>query len=128
MYHGFWDAVAGFSKSVFAVFEYHVLFYLLVWGWVGLAFLEPVLVLLYRAAGVDWPVPFPQPLAVLAVVLALALWAIAYRRFGFPAYLLPLYPVSLILFTLVAMRSMVLTMTGHATWKGRVLEKPAWRL
>ena len=36
-------------------------------------------------------------LAVLAIIFSLLLWTISHRRFGFPGYLVPLYPVTIIL-------------------------------
>ncbi|MGC8856226.1 MAG: glycosyltransferase [Anaerolineae bacterium] len=126
MYHGFWDAVEGFTKNVFAVFDYHILFYLIAWLWVAIAFLLPPLVVFARA--MHMPLEFfPHSLAVLATGEALLLWGIAYKRFGFPVYWAILYPLSLFVFTLIALRSLVFTLTGQAAWKERLLTPPAWR-
>lgn len=126
MYHGFWEAVDGFTKNVFAVFDYHILFYLLAWLWVAQAFLLPPFAILARA--LHMPLEFfPHSLAVLATAEALLLWGIAYKRFGYPVYWALLYPLSLFLFTLIALRSLVFTLTGQAAWKERLLTPPAWR-
>jgi chlorobactene glucosyltransferase len=126
MYTGFWSAVNGFGKSLFAVFDYRVLPFIIGWSVVGLAFLTPVVALLSR-----W---LRHPLtslsgeeAALAVALSIVLWMTAYRRFRFPAYLVFYYPVSLALFLLVAARSLVQTARGTAVWKDRVLDPPAVR-
>ncbi len=46
MYRSFWEAVGGFSKSLFAVFDFRILPYFLGWLLVGVAFIEPVVALI----------------------------------------------------------------------------------
>jgi chlorobactene glucosyltransferase len=126
MYRGFWEAVSGFSKSLFAVFDYRILPYLLGWTLVGLVFLEPVVALVSRWLG--YPLtPMPADYAALSVVLSIMLWMVAYRRFQFPAYLVFYYPLILALFIVVAVRSFFQTATGTATWKDRILDRVAMR-
>jgi chlorobactene glucosyltransferase len=126
MYHGFWEAVAGFSKSVFAVFDYRILPFVLGWGLVGLAFLEPVVALVSR--WMKHPLTsLPVEYAALSVGISILLWMAAYRRFHFPAWLVFYYPLSLALFILVAARSLIQTALGTSTWKDRVLERVGMR-
>jgi chlorobactene glucosyltransferase len=126
MYHGFWEAVSGFGKSLFAVFDYRILPYCLGWLLVGTAFLEPAVALVSR--WVRHPLTsMPVEYAAISVALSIVLWMIAYRRFRFPPYLVFYYPLSLLLFILVAARSFFQTATGTATWKDRVLERPILR-
>jgi chlorobactene glucosyltransferase len=126
MYHGFWEAVSGFSKSLFAVFDYRILPYLLGWTLVGVVFLEPVIALVSRWLG--YPLTsMPADYAALSVVLSIMLWMVAYRRFQFPAYLVFYYPLILALFIVVAVRSFFQTATGTATWKDRILDRVAMR-
>jgi chlorobactene glucosyltransferase len=126
MYSGFWNAVEGFTKNAFAFFDYRVLPCLLVCLWIGLAFLEPPLALFSQYLGTPLT-HFPSSLAMVAVVQSLILWHMAFRRFRLPIYLAALYPISLTLFILIILRSMVFTLTGHARWKGRTLVRPALR-
>jgi chlorobactene glucosyltransferase len=126
MYHGFWDAVEGFTKNTFAFFDYRVVPCLLVCFWIGLSFLEPPLALLSQYLGMPLT-RFPTNLAIIAVIQSLILWHMAYRRFRQPIYLAILYPISLTLFIFIILRSMVYTMTGQARWKGRSLIRPALR-
>ena len=122
MYRGFWEAVDGFSKSLFAVFDYRILPYLFAWTIVTVAFLEPVVALVSRCLG--YPLTsLPADFAFGAVILSLALWMTAYKRFRFPPYLVFFYPLSMALFYMVAMRSLILTITGKASWKERTLER-----
>jgi chlorobactene glucosyltransferase len=126
MYRRFFEVVEGFSKSIFAFFDYRILPFFIVLALVAFAFLEPPLVLLHfwRGAPVH---SFPPNLATIAVIESLLLWGIAYRHFKFPPYLIFLYPLSLTLFILIALRSFVLTLTGTATWKDRELDRAAVR-
>jgi chlorobactene glucosyltransferase len=124
MYRGFWEAVEGFSKNVFAIFEYRILPFVFTFLVVGMAFLEPPLALLARRLG--WPQPpFPLLYAQSAVVISFLVWSFAFRRFKFPLYLVPFYPLILTLFIMVAVRSLVQTVTGTAQWKGRTLDRVA---
>lgn len=127
MYRGFWDAVDGFCKNLFAVFGYRILPYALTFLVVGTAFLEPPFVLLARRLGWLYP-PFPLFYAYAAVVTSFSLWALAFRRFRFPLYLVLFYPLILSVFMLIAARSFVQMATGTATWKDRVLDRvsPRW--
>ena len=62
MYRGFFDAVDGFSKNLFSVFDYRILPYLVTFVVVGLAFIEPPLALLSLWLG--YPLTsFPPELA-----------------------------------------------------------------
>ncbi len=126
MYHGFFEAVAGFGKSLFAVFDYRILPYVFAWLIVGSAFLQAPVVLVSWWLGHSL-MSFPPGMATIAVILSFTLWLISYRRFKFPAYLASLYPLSLGLFILVAGWSLIHTLSGTATWKGRTLERVAMR-
>ena len=126
MYRSFWEAVGGFSKSLFAVFDYRILPYFLGWLLVGTVFIEPVVALVSR--WVRYPLTSnPVEYAAVSVVLSIILWMIAYRRFKFPAYLVFFYPLSLALFIAVVARSFFQTATGTATWKDRLLDRVAMR-
>lgn len=126
MYHNFREAVDGFTKNVFAFFDYHVLLYVLAWMWVTVCFLEPPLALLGSALHLPLT-DFPPVLAQVAVVETLFLWVIAAMRFRFPPVVILFYPVSIALFVGIAVRSFVFTLRGQAVWKGRTLSRPALR-
>ncbi len=126
MYPGFRAAVEGFTKNLFAVFDFRLAEYLFVWTWMGLVTWEPLVALGVRALGI--PSPFALWPAVLAVVEMTALWGIGMARLRFPLYLALLYPVNLTVFGFVAFRSLFFTITGRATWKGRRLPRQRVRL
>jgi chlorobactene glucosyltransferase len=126
MYQGFWEAVGGFSKSLFAVFDYRILPYFIGWLLVGIAFIEPVVALVSR--WMRHPLTaIPVEYATVSVMLSILLYMIAYRRFKFPAYLVFYYPLSLALFIAVAARSFFQTAIGTTTWKDRVVDRVAMR-
>ncbi len=125
MYHGFSEALAGFTKNIFAVFNHRILLYCIGWLWIAVSFLLPIYVLL-SARFV--PVEFPIPVALLAVGEALLMVWLTYRRFCIPAYLMLIYPVSLLIFTWIAFRSLLHAFIGNRIWKGREIAPPVFKL
>jgi chlorobactene glucosyltransferase len=124
MYRSLAEVFAGFSKNIFATFDSNVLVYIPVWLLLSAVFILPVYLLV--AALLGDPLPgFSVPLAWITVGLALLLWGISHARFGYPLYMTFLYPVSVALWVLIALRSMVMTLTGRNRWKGRSTEFPA---
>jgi len=126
MYSGFWDAVDGFTKNIFAYFNYHVSLSVIGWSWIWIAYALPPLVLLADWAGMP-PEFFPYRLAASTTIISLVTWMIAFRRFQFPMILVLIYPITLSLFVLIAFRSIVYNLTGQANWKDRALTPPLWR-
>ncbi len=122
MYHNFHEVWEGFTKNVYASLGSSIPVFALVWLWMLIAFLEPVVVLALFLLGVPVPGAFTE-LAALAVGLSALLWFFSHWRFGFPLYLTALYPVTIALSFTIAMRSIVLATTGRSTWKGRTLAR-----
>ena len=82
MYRGFWEAVDGFTKNIFAFFNHHLLLFVIAWWWIEVAFVLPLLVVLAHVFGM--PVEFfPPELAFVTTVAAWGCWWLACRRFGF---------------------------------------------
>ncbi|NMC84954.1 MAG: glycosyltransferase [Anaerolineaceae bacterium] len=121
MYHNFGEAVEGFSKNVFGFFDYRILPYVLVWSAAAFLFVEPLRLLAMALLG-GWMGTLPALLAAVAVFESFFLFFLAYRRLGIPLYMAFFYWLTVALFALVAMRSMVFSITGHASWKGRTLK------
>ncbi len=126
MYHNAAEVFEGFSKNLFAGFGYRLLPFAFVWAWLAIIFLLPPGVVLLRLAGAAIPTP-DLAIAGAGVAGGLALWTLSHVRFGFPLYLVPLYPVSILLALIIAGRSVALAVTGRATWKGRTLLQPKVR-
>jgi chlorobactene glucosyltransferase len=127
MYRNFDSAVSGFTKNLFAFFDHHILLYLLAWLWLGIVFLEPVVVLVLSWLGVSL-VYFPVSLAWIAVLEAIILFSIAYLHSRIPLYLVLFYPISITLFVTLAMRSLIFAWQGRHDWKDRSLPRPVIRL
>ncbi|MEP7358016.1 MAG: glycosyltransferase family 2 protein [Anaerolineales bacterium] len=130
MYHGLAEAYPGFSKNLYAAFNYDALGLLAVWVWLAVAFWLPlVVVLAWLLAAVGLPVAavglVPLGLALAAVGLALAQWGVCAARFRMSWAVAALYPAIVGLGAVIALRSLLLTRAGRATWKGRLL--PAGR-
>ncbi|MFN4179572.1 MAG: glycosyltransferase [Armatimonadota bacterium] len=122
MYQDFCTAVEGFTKNLFAVFDFRVAVYSFVWFWTIIITLEPLLFSLLWLLGVGRSI-FTLWLSLLAIGEMLVLWGIAMFRLRFPLYLTIFYPVSILLLAFIAFRSMFLTATGSTTWKGRRLPR-----
>jgi len=124
MYHSFREGYRGFTKNLFAGFGYKILKFTLVWLWLGIAFLEPVIVLVTALTG---PVSLSNlsiVLAAAAAVTSLLIWGASHWCFDFPLYLTLLYPVSIVVALAIAAGSMFFALTGRADWRGRVFAKP----
>lgn len=123
MYHNFQQVYQGLAKNLFAAFSYKIPHFLFVWFWLGFVFWGPLILIGLAAGGVSLPA-YALHLSGVAIIMTLLLWGITYRRFRFPLYLTPLYPVTILLGVVIALNSMVLTLTNRATWKGRRLVRP----
>jgi len=122
MYRNFRQVYDGLSKNLFALFDCNVPLFLFIWLWLWMVFWEPFIVFALAALGRAGPQGVIA--AAGAVGMSLILWGFTYWRFGFPLHLALLYPFTVLLSVVIAIRSMVLTLLGRATWKGRRLARP----
>lgn len=123
MYRNFREAWDGFSKNLYAAFDYNAALLLFVWTYLLVVAWEPILVLLAAGFGV-LPSAFAPAPAAIAVAEMLALWIIACARFKFPLYVALSYPASIAVAFAIALRSLVLARRGGADWKGRRVVRP----
>jgi chlorobactene glucosyltransferase len=127
MYRDFHSSVAGLTRSLFAFFTHHVPLYVLAWAWIGIMFLEPIVVIFLNGLGIQ--TTFFRPYLVwIAVLEAVLLFLLIYLRFRFPVYLVLFYPVSICLFVWLAFRSLISAWFGKSGWKDRSLPTPTLRL
>lgn len=126
MYQGFKEAYQGFTKNLFAGFGYRILPFIFVWTYIGLAFLEPIFVLLSGVFGIK-PSLLTTILAGSEIFISTLIWGASHWRFRFPLYMVLLYPISVIVLLTIAFGSLFLSVTGRSTWKGRSISKPAIR-
>lgn len=125
MYRRGREAVDGFTKNLFAAFDHRLLVYLFVFGWMVVLFEVPLATLL--AVVVTGGQLTAAYTLFGCIGLSLVLWLLPYREIRVPLYLVPLYPATVLANVLVAARSLLFTMGGRVTWKGRPLERPGWR-
>jgi hypothetical protein len=116
MYHSTAEAIAGFGKNLFSVFERRLLTYGFVWLWLGIAFLGPWLALFW-----SWTARSTTTFssALVAVVLTLLIWGMVVRMSGMHPLILPLSPVIVLSSILLAFHSLGQTLTRRTVWKGR---------
>lgn len=126
MYRGPAETLSGFSKNLFAVFEYRLIPYLLIWGWTWAAFCLPLMELAAALLGVQIESPYLE-LAGATVGVSLLLWTLFYWRFRYPLYLALLYPGVLSIYVWTALRAALLSLKGEVEWKGRALGRQRLR-
>ncbi|HOE34691.1 MAG: glycosyltransferase [Chloroflexi bacterium] len=125
MYFSAKDAMEGFSKNYFAAFDFAVVPYVFVYLYLFLLSWLPWLVILIKALGAA---PAANWLHLgLCVGLSLLLWLLPFAEVRVPLRLALLYPILNAASTLVALRSLVLSLSGRLAWKGRSLRVPRWK-
>ena len=122
MYTSSGEVLDGFAKNIFPVFQYRMSVFLLVWIVGSALVLEPIIILSMWALGgqVD---AIRLGLSHVTVYLLLASWVLMGSRFQCNRVLAVLYPVPMGFLLFVGLRSMVLTVRGQTSWKGRVIDK-----
>jgi chlorobactene glucosyltransferase len=125
MYPGSREALNGFSKNLFAVFDFHLLLYSFTYLWLAVMFWEPLIILTLSVTG-------HAPLArvdvlVICIGLSLLVWLIPYVDLGIPFYLAGLYPINIGFVEIAAFKSLRLTLGGRLAWKDRTLPKSHWK-
>lgn len=125
MYHASREAIDGFSKNLFAAFDYRMLPFLFTFTWLMVMFWEPLILSAVMISGL---VTQAQPIAVVAcLVLSILLWAIPYGEMSIPFFLAFLYPFTILANVGVAFRSLVFSLGGRTVWKGRTITRTRWK-
>jgi chlorobactene glucosyltransferase len=125
MYHSSREAIDGFAKNLFAAFDYRLLPFLFAFIWLMVMFWEPLIVLAVMVSGL---VTQAQPTAILTcLALSVLLWLIPYAEMSIPFFLALLYPFTILANIGVAFRSLVLSLGGRITWKGRTIARTRWK-
>jgi chlorobactene glucosyltransferase len=125
MYRSGREAVQGFTKNLFAAFDCRLLPFLFVFGWLVVVFWAPLVNLaVYLLGGIP---PGTLQQAGFCIFLSFILWFVPYVEFHNSKYLGLLYPVTILAITLVALKSLLFSLTGKLSWKDRPLHRPRWR-
>jgi chlorobactene glucosyltransferase len=122
MYPTSHEALDGFSKNLFAAFDFHLSLFLFAYVWLGMLFLEPLVILM--ALGLAQIQSAHIEELILCICLSLLVWLIPYFEIGVPLLLVFLYPFTILANEVVAIRSLILSLAGRLSWKGRRLPHP----
>ena len=125
MYSSSREAREGFTKNLFAAFEFRLLPFLFAFAWLGIMFLEPLLILILKIAG-RAPMAVSSQLAA-CILLSALVWFIPYLHLRLPAWLALLYPITTITNGVSAVRSLVASLRGELVWKNRVIQASNWK-
>jgi chlorobactene glucosyltransferase len=125
MYQNGREAFDGFSKNLLAFFDFRLLIFLFVFIWLGLLFLEPLLVLLAFALGYAPSANLSE--LIICIGLSFIIWIIPYIELGVPATLGLFYPATILANEAAAFQSLRLSLAGRLSWKDRSLARPKWK-
>jgi len=125
MYSSGIEAINGFTKNLFAVFDFRLLPFLLAFIWLLVMFWEPLVVLILVISG---QTSHAQPAALAAcLALSVILWLIHNINMGIPFGLAFIYPFTILANLGVAFRSCVHSLGGQLEWKGRKMTRIRWK-
>ena len=125
MYHSSREAYDGFARNLFAAFDFHLLVYLFVYLWLAVLFIWPLIALAALAFGKAYA--FQPGEVFVCIGLSLLVWIIPYYEIKVPLALGFIYPGTILANEMVAFRSLILSLTGRLSWKGRQLARPRWK-
>ncbi len=118
-------ALEGFTKNYFAVFDFAVLPFIFVYLYLLLLAWLPIIVLCAKALGAAPDASYAY--LALCMGLSVLIWLLPFLEARIPSWLELLYPLLNAASTLTAFRSMVMSLSGRLSWKGRPLAKQRWK-
>jgi chlorobactene glucosyltransferase len=125
MYPGSREAFDGFTKNLFAFFDFHLFAFLFVFIWLAMLFLEPLFVTAAHILGLAPNAVLSE--LVVCIGLSLLIWVIPYLELGVPIRLGFIYPITILANEAAAFQSLRLSLTGRLAWKGRPLARSKWK-
>jgi chlorobactene glucosyltransferase len=125
MYLGGQEAFNGFAKNLFASFDFRLGEFLFVYLWLGAVFLEPLIILAAKLFGIA-PSTTYRELAI-CIGFSVLIWCITYWELKLPLILGLIYPITMIANEIAAFQSLMFSLFGRLSWKGRPLPRPKWR-
>ena len=124
MYRSLGEALHGFTKNYFALFDYHVGVAVFIWMWMLFVSSYPLLLSGMYVFGRSLPA-LAGPTALVALLVQTLLWLLTIIRIRMPWSLLVLHPLIGTLASVIGLASIVLTIQGRTVWKGRQLDHVA---
>jgi len=125
MYANSKAAVEGFTKNYFAFFDFAVLPYVFVYLYLLMLAWIPLVVILMKALGAAPDALWPH--LALCVSLSVLLWLLPFTEARIPLRLALIYPIHSAASVFIAFRSLVMSLNGRLSWKGRSLGKQRWK-
>ena len=126
MYRSFGQAVEGFTKNYFALFDYRVALAAFVWLWMVFITWVPLVMLLGHFGGLAVP-GFAAAVSGVVLLVQALLWWLPVVRYRMHPVLVLLFPFVVTLASLIGFRSMIRSITGLTAWKGRTLGRSSVR-
>ncbi|NPV13728.1 glycosyltransferase [candidate division WOR-3 bacterium] len=121
MYEGLISELKGFSKNFFAIFDYRLIPALFVWCWMLLITWHPLLEVGIGVSRADFNGQFYA--AVVTVLLAVIIWTIVALKTKLPSKIILFYPLTMTIASGLGFASILLTILGKTSWKGRMLPR-----
>jgi chlorobactene glucosyltransferase len=121
MYRGFVSAWQGFSKNFFAIFDYRLIPALFVWCWMLLITWQPLIEAGRGVVRLNFNGQFYA--AVVTILFAVIVWSVVAVKAKLPGKIVFLYPLTMTVASGLGFASIVLTILGKTSWKGRMLPR-----
>ncbi len=122
MYRSFSEALQGFAKNYFAIFDYRIIQSLFVWVWMFILCWLPLFIVI--VGSLYSFVPFSMMIICTAtILLQTLLWVNASVQFRMPAIVLVLYPAIIAISSFIGIYSIFQSLRQKTTWKGRSIPK-----
>jgi chlorobactene glucosyltransferase len=125
MYLGSQEAFTGFAKNLFATFDFRLGEFLFVYLWLGALFLEPLIILAFKLFGIAPSASYFE--LSICIGLSVLMWCIPYCELKLPLILGLIYPITIIANEGAALKSLVFSLSGRLSWKGRPIPRPKWK-
>jgi chlorobactene glucosyltransferase len=121
MYRGFVSAWQGFSKNFFAIFDCRLIPALFVWCWMLLITWQPLIEAAMGVVRLNFNGQFYA--AVVTILFAVIIWSVVAVKVKLPIKIVFLYPLTMTVASGLGFASIILTILGKTSWKGRMLPR-----
>jgi chlorobactene glucosyltransferase len=126
MYLGSQEAFDGFAKNLFATFDFRLGEFLFVYFWLGALFLEPLIILAAKLFRITPTASYCE--LAICIGFSVLIWCITYWELKLPLILGLIYPITMIANERAAFQSLMFSLSGRLSWKGRPLPRPKLKL
>lgn len=121
MYSNLCNAINGFKKNFFPLFNFNIPLFLFVFLYLLLVYIEPLLVLIIKVLFSSFDFVSWLPL-VLCIFFTILQQSLVYWRIRIPVYFSLFYPLNILIAVYTAFRSLVGYVTKSVKWKDRPVE------